>query len=68
MRPSSKKSPIEWIGRKIEQELVVAAEGAAELDGGEAEFVAKLVGRSGQLFEFFAAAGFKKVELLRTVR
>ena len=48
--------------------FVVAAEGSAELDGGEAEFVAELVGGFGEFFEFFAAVGFEEVELLRAVR
>lgn len=41
--------------------LVVAPEGGAELDAGEAEFVAELVGGFGELFEFFAAAGREPV-------
>ena len=47
--------------------LLVAAEGAAELDGGETEFVAEAVGGFGELLEFFAAVGFKEIELLRAV-
>src|SRR3981189_3182530 len=47
--------------------LLIAAQGATELDGGEAEFVAEVVGGFGELFEFFAAVGFQEVELLRAV-
>ena len=47
--------------------LVFAAEGAAKLDGGEAEFVAETVGGFGELFEFLAAVGFEEVELLGAV-
>ncbi len=46
---------------------VVAAEGGTELDGGEAEFIAEMVGGFGELFEFFAAVGFEEVELLAAV-
>src|SRR5882724_8557657 len=47
--------------------VVVAAEGAAELDGGETELVAEAVGCFGELFQFFATVGFEEVELLRAV-
>jgi len=43
---------------------VVSAEGAAELNGGETKFIAKLIGGFGEFFESFAAVGFEKVELL----
>src|ERR1700740_1928813 len=47
--------------------FVVAAERTAELDGGEAEFVAEAVGGFGEFLEFFAAVGFEEVELPRAV-
>src|SRR5258707_9869534 len=40
--------------------LLIAAQGATELDGGEAEFVAEVVGGFCELFEFFAAVGFQE--------
>src|SRR5260221_982353 len=44
--------------------LLIAAQGATELDGGEAEFVAEVVGGFGELFEFFAAVRLQEVDVL----
>jgi hypothetical protein len=50
-----------------ESSIVVAAEGGAELDGGESESVAEVVGSLGELFEFFAAIRLEEIELLAAV-
>ena len=44
------------------------AEGTAESDRGEAEFVAEMIGGLGELLHFLAAVRIEEVELLAPVR
>ncbi len=48
--------------------IFVTTERAAELDFGEAVFVAELVGGFSEFFQFFAALGFQEIQLLGAVR
>ena len=46
---------------------MVAAERAAELDRAETEFVTKVVGGLGELFQLFAPLGLEKIKLFAAV-
>lgn len=57
------------LGARVDLAVFVASgERAAELEFGEAEAIAELIGGACKALEFFAAAGIKKIELLRAGR